>query len=432
MQALLSFDKAPPFAAPLRFFLTAPLFAMAASLVLVIIGPEMLSSRWSPALLAATHLVTVGFMMQVMLGALIQILPVVAGANLVRPLTVARWLHAGLSVGAVLLAAGFLAGRPGWLGIAAVILALAIGGFLVATTRALVGVPSTSPTIRGLKLALAGLGVAVTLGCVIALALAHGWALPLVALTDLHAGWALGGWAGVLLAAMAYVVVPMFQLTPGYPARPSWAFPIILVGLLLAWSLAVAIGAEILAQAAQLAAAIAGIAFSALTMRLQSQRRRARPDATYRNWQFGAACAIVGLAMWSTAIVFPVFGNFPGWTLAFGVLLIAGGFVSFISGMLYKIVPFLAWLHLQNLGEGAVVAPPMNRILADVEMSRQVRAHVAAVGALFAACWQPEWLARPAGALGAVASAWLFFNLARAFARYRRHAAGVPVPVSTP
>ena len=33
MQALLSFDKAPPFAAPLRFFLTAPLFALAAGLL---------------------------------------------------------------------------------------------------------------------------------------------------------------------------------------------------------------------------------------------------------------------------------------------------------------------------------------------------------------------------------------------------------------
>jgi hypothetical protein len=428
MQALLSFDKAPPFAAPLRFFLTAPLFALAAALVLVVAGPEMLASRWSPALLAATHLVTVGFMLQVMLGALIQILPVVAGANLARPLSLARWVHGGLSVGGALLAAGFIAGRPGWLGAAAAIIALAVGGFLVAAVRALAGVPSTSPTIRGLKLALAGLAVAVALGCVLALALAHGWGVPLVQLTDLHAGWALGGWAGVLLAAMAYVVVPMFQLTPGYPARPSWAFPVVLIGLLLLWSLAVAAGLEILGRVAQLAAAVAGVAFAALTMHLQSRRRRARPDATYRSWQFGAACAIVGLAMWSAATVFPVLGDFSGWAPALGVLLIVGGFVSFIIGMLYKIVPFLAWLHLQNLGGGAVAAPPMNRILADAEMSYQVWAHVAAVGVLFAACWQPAWLARPAGVLAALASGWLLFNLAKAFSRYRRHAAGVTVP----
>ena len=70
MQALLSFDKAPPFAAPLRFFLTAPLFALLAGALLLVEGEGMFASRWTPGLLAATHLVTVGFMLQVMLGAL--------------------------------------------------------------------------------------------------------------------------------------------------------------------------------------------------------------------------------------------------------------------------------------------------------------------------------------------------------------------------
>jgi hypothetical protein len=86
MQALLSFEKAPPLSAPLRFFLTAPLFSLAAGLLLLGAGPDLLASRWMPGLLAATHLITVGFMLQVMLGALIQILPVVAGANLSNPL----------------------------------------------------------------------------------------------------------------------------------------------------------------------------------------------------------------------------------------------------------------------------------------------------------------------------------------------------------
>src|SRR5574343_70151 len=89
MQALLSFENAPPFAAPLRFFLTAPLFAVLAGLLVAWEGPGLFASRWMPGALAATHLVTVGFMLQVMLGAMIQILPVVAGANLRRPLRVA-------------------------------------------------------------------------------------------------------------------------------------------------------------------------------------------------------------------------------------------------------------------------------------------------------------------------------------------------------
>ena len=89
MQALMSFESAPPFAAPIRFFLTAPLFAFLAGLLIVIEGPDIFASRWMPETLAVTHMLTVGFMLQMMFGALIQILPVVAGANLSQPLQVA-------------------------------------------------------------------------------------------------------------------------------------------------------------------------------------------------------------------------------------------------------------------------------------------------------------------------------------------------------
>jgi hypothetical protein len=421
MQALLSFDKAPPFAAPLRFFLTAPLFALAAGLLLAVAGPSLLASRWVPGLLGATHLITVGFMMQVMLGALIQILPVVAGANLASPLATARWLHAGLSAGAVLLACAFLFVVPSLFTAAAATLGVTVAGFLVATGRALRGVPSTSPTIRGLKLALVGLAGAVGLGVLLTAALAGGWALPLLALTDLHAAWALGAWAGVLLVAMAYVVVPMFQLTPGYPARTSWRFPWLILGLVLAWSVAVAIGLDPLVRLAQGLTALAGIAFAALTLRLQAQRRRARTDATQRFWQIGLASVILALAMVSTAATWPAVAEEPAWPLVAGALLLVGGFMSFIVGMLYKIVPFLAWLHLRNCGDGRMPVPNMNRILGDAAMQRQCLAHLLAVILLPAAAIRPDWLARPAGVALALASGWLFGNLLLATLRYRRY-----------
>ena len=82
MQALLSYDQSPPMAAPFRFFLTAPVFSALAGVLLLWEGPDMLASRWTPAVLALTHLITVGFMMQVMLGAMVQILPVDHGALL--------------------------------------------------------------------------------------------------------------------------------------------------------------------------------------------------------------------------------------------------------------------------------------------------------------------------------------------------------------
>ncbi len=420
MQALLSFENAPPFAAPLRFFLTAPLFAILAGLLLAWNGPPLMASRWMPGALAATHLVTVGFMLQVMLGALIQILPVVAGANLRHPLRVARIVHVGLSAGGVLLAAGFLIDPPGMLGFAALLLGGTLLYFLAVCVQALVGVPSTSPTIRGLKLALIGLAAVVGLGMLMAFALTYGWSVPLSALADLHAGWGLGGWAGVLLVAMAYVVVPMFQLTPGYPARPSWWFPVAMLLLLLLWSGGVLGNLDGLVRLSQGLAAIAGIAFCVVTLRLQGQRRRARADATYRYWQLGLVASVFALLMLLISSLWPAASELEGWTIGFGILIVAGGFMPFITGMLYKISAFLSWLHLQNFGQAKIPAPAMNKILSDTDCQRQMVAYVVALALLLAAVIVPDWLARPAGLAFALANAWLFWNLAGAVRRYRR------------
>ncbi|MEN9482087.1 MAG: hypothetical protein RLZZ298_3482 [Pseudomonadota bacterium] len=422
MQGLLSFDKAPPFAAPLRFFLTAPFFGLLAGLLIVWEGPSLLVSRWTPSTLAATHLLTIGFMLQTMLGALIQILPVVAGVNLANPLRVARWLHAGLSSGTLLLVAGFLFGQPDALASAAIILGLTLASFLVVIIPPLLRAPSSSPTIRGLKLAMLGLAGTVVLGVVLALALAWGWPLPLLALADLHAAWGLGAWGGVLLAAIAYVVVPMFQLTPGYQARLSWWFPVLIFACIGFWSVSLVFELPPLGQLAQVVASLLGLVFCVITLRLQFKRRRARADATYRYWQLGLSCTIIALFSGLTATFWPVVANSSEWPLLFGILLIAGGFVSFIVGMLYKIVPFLAWLHLQNLGQSKVPAPAMNKILSEKDMNRQMVCHVLAIALALGAVFLPEWLARLAGLAFVVANVFLIWNLAGAVSRYRQHA----------
>lgn len=427
MQALLSFDRAPPFVAPLRFFLTAPLFALLAGLLMVAAGPEVLASRWVPAALAVTHFITVGFMLQVMLGALIQILPVMAGANLAAPLTIARITHTGLTLGVPALAAAFLLGSPAAFMAAALLLGGGISVFLVAAGHALLRVPSTSPTIRGLKLALGGLLGVGFMGVTLALALGNGCAFDLPTLTDLHAGWGFGAWAGILLVAMAYVVVPMFQLTPAYPARASWWLPVVIVGLLLLWTLAVGLGLPALIRLSQAGIALAGMGFAIFSLRLQRQRRRARIDATFRYWQGGLGCGVAALAMLLLAAIRPDFAEWRGWTLLFGVVLGVGGFMSLIAGMLYKIVPFLAWMHLQNAGQGRVLAPNVNKILPDAPALGQMRAHFGALALLVGAVFWPQVLVLPAGMAFAAANGWLAFNLFGAARLYHRHMAELAV-----
>src|SRR6476661_6745801 len=112
IQRVLSFDDAPPLSGPLRFFLTAPLFSLAAAATLFWYGDAALESRWAMSTLALTHMLTLGFLAMVMCGALLQILPVVAGVLIPRPALTASVVHMALTAGTALLVSGFAFAEP--------------------------------------------------------------------------------------------------------------------------------------------------------------------------------------------------------------------------------------------------------------------------------------------------------------------------------
>jgi len=95
---------------------------------------------------------------------------------------------------------------------------------------------------------------------------------------------------------------------------------------------------------------------------------------------------------------------------------------SIINGMLYKIMPFLAWFHLQSASRTAGQAPNMNQILGQAEQRLQFWAHFAALALLVAAVAWPAALANPAafalGASGMLLEANLI-KVLRAFIRSR-------------
>ena len=73
----LNTEQAPPISVPLRFFTAAPLFLLLAALTLVSGADNPFADIHSPALLAATHCITLGFMAMIMLGAIQQILSLI-------------------------------------------------------------------------------------------------------------------------------------------------------------------------------------------------------------------------------------------------------------------------------------------------------------------------------------------------------------------
>lgn len=423
MAADLSFEQAPPLSVPLRFFFTAPLFAVAAGLLLVLRGDAVFASRWTPEALALTHLLTVGMMLQIMLGALFQVLPVAAGANVWRPRLLAGVVHPALTLGAAALAVGFLSGGALWFQVAVGLLGLALLTLLVCASAGLWRTSAVGPTVWGLRGALVALALAVALGFALALArngtLAPAW----LALSALHQGWALGGWAGLLLAAVAWLVVPMFLLTPSYPGWFARALSIGVAALLLVVSALWLLGWQDAQAMLALGLAVAAAAFAVATLVLQRRRRRKVADACLHFWRLAmvSLAALAPLLVWDATADDPTAGALP---LLVGVLALAGGFLSVMLGMLYKIVPFILWLHLRR----RISRPPaMTKLVTEARQVLHYRLHLAGVLALALAVWLPQ-TAPAAGVLLAASGGLLVVNLGGALRAYLAANAIAPAP----
>lgn len=420
MPTLLSFDQAPPISAPLRFFLTAPLFSLLAGLLLLWSGPELFLSRWTPAALALTHLITAGFMLQVMLGALQQLLPVMAGAHMAHPLRVATVVHACLTLGALCLAAAFLTYQRWLFAGAVVLLASGVLSYVLAALRALHRVPA-NPSVRGLRLALVGLGGTVGLGLLRAAGLAWSVQWPLLNLVNVHLGWGFVAWACAILAAASFVVVPMFQQTPAYPPWMVRGFAGGALAVVVAWTLAEFSDQQGWASALSVAVVLVAAVFAWTTLRLLRQSKRARPDAVQLLWWVAMLSALLSCGLWLLAHTVPTVAQWQGWPLLLGVLVLFGVFMSVIVGMLYKIVPFLVWLHLQNLDLEGVKPPNVRKVLAEPQINHQAAAHGLSLVLLLLAVGWPVWFVYPAGLAVVVANGWLLRNLFAALAVYRSY-----------
>jgi hypothetical protein len=421
MQPSLSFEQAPPISVPFRFFLTAPLFGMAAGLLLLWQGPAALASRWTSVALALTHLIAVGFMLQAMCGALLQMLPVAAGANIWQPRRVTHLTHAGLTVGTLLLLAGFLAEQALFFRIAVPFMTVSLGAFAVIVLIALFRTPAKGATIIALRIAVFGLLVTISLGAT--LASAFGWqlALPLTEITHVHAAWGLGGWSLLLVAGVAYLVVPMFQLTPPYPLWLTRIFSVTLFFLLTAWSITwlPLQRPEGLQAALACAAALLGVVFAVVTLRLQGQRRRKVTEPTLLFWRVAMSCLIVAAVAVVLQQLNPAEGEDAAMPFLLGVLLMVGVFMPVISGMLYKIMPFLNWLHLQKIGKPGLVVPNMRQMIPEPRMMVQFRLHLAALLLLLGAVPLPL-LVYPGGLALIASCAWLEWNVVEAARNYAR------------
>ncbi len=427
----LRLDQVPPLDIPLRFFLTAPLFGMAAGASLLLQGGALLGHALVPGMLACAHLVTLGWVTMTMVGALYQILPVLIGTPVPR-IAWGRWVHAGLAGGTVALAVGLAAGAAwaaaAWAtGIAAALLGLslftALAQFTVAAWRA----PAAGATRWAIRLALAALAVTAALGLTFAVRQAAGNPLAdRTAWIAVHAYWGLAGWIGALILGVGSAMLPMFYLTPQAPAAGLWlalsALAATLVSALLlpsGW-----LNGGLLNGGAWIPTASAILAYATLAgcwLWMLSRRRRTANDASLWLWRaalgWGAAgCVLLAWQQWAPD---------ARAALVLGMAMLVGCAANLINAMLLKIVPFLVWLHRFSRNLGKTPVPLMGDLLPARHARRQAGCMFAATALLVLAGWLPsDVLARLAGAGLLLACGYLEWLLWRAWR------APAPVPAA--
>jgi hypothetical protein len=418
-------DQSPLPGITLPFLAAAPWFAVAAGLLLTWQGPAALTSRWSPATLALTHLLTVGFMLQAMWGALLQFACVVGGARIWRAAASARLAQALMLFGGIALPVALGTANGSLLMAGAMPLS---GGIAVAVASLLAGLWRSRAGLRAGGLlwpALLALTVTGGLGVLLVGALGGRITILLPQVTDLHAAWGLGGWSLLLLIGVGTIAVPMLHLTVRYPRWIAIGCAALVCGSLLAWSLLVMlpVGLERAAVVAQVAVAVAAGTFAAVMLQLMRRARRPARDASALYWWMALTCMLLAaiarcLMEWVPSLI-PAEA-----TLGLGILVLVGVFVAAISGMMYKIVPFMLWLRLMRL-HGARRAPGIADIIPARAARGQCLSFACALPLLLIAAFAPP-LARAAGAAFCVSSLWLAVNVTRALWVHREAFSALP------
>ncbi len=387
-----------PASIPLRFFGAAVLFHLLAWLVLAAAAAQWLGFGgglgWP---LAALHLLTLGVFGMTALGAGAQLLPVATR----QPAPAARWLAAIwwlYTPGVAVLALGMGLAQPRWLAAGAVAVGLAFAAWGALMLRHLVGARGMPGVVAHGWAALAALAVVLAS----ALSLAGTWlGLPVPSreiTLALHLVFAPYGFMGLLALGLSYILVPMFALAEAPAERWQLTSCALAVAALVLAGLAAFGWAPVPLRVAALLAAAGAVSLHlwlmAKALRTGMRRELGRSFQLVKiGWAGLAASLGLGLAL---VLELPL----PRLAIGFGLCLIGVWLLSFLLGMLQRILPFLGAMHAAGTGR----RPPTPSALTDDRALRMhFICHVAALAGLALAVAADSWrLASAAATVGAV------------------------------
>lgn len=375
----LSLQQSPPLKASIPFFITALLFLFIFSIVLFLEDINLFD-RWLPDTIGLIHFFNIGFLVMVMLGALTQMLPVLAGVTIPKALITSRLVYLLVVIGAICFPFGMIFMKQWMIQLGAM---SAWSGILIFYIIVLLslrkGIPSF--TVSSFKLS----AISALMMLLFAGRLAWGWGFGefsqlRIPLLELHIAWAIFGMAFILIMGVSYKVVPMFYVTADHPQWLTHYGAKILFSLLLSWTLifqTFIFQKLIWLQSAipfiKLGISSVIIIFCLETIKRFNMRKRALVDTSILYWKCSMLLFSLGAMLYGLESFFSESDKIMLFSSAsFGM-----AFLSLITGMLYKIIPFLVWhqLTLKNVKS----APTMRELLPDRHARKQLYLHFAVI-----------------------------------------------------
>jgi hypothetical protein len=350
--------------------------------------------------LAALHLLTLGVLAMTAIGASLQLLPVATR----QPVRSKRWpalIWWLYTPGVAAVALGMGMPAPRLLAGGAVAVVAALGGYALLLARNLIGARGMPVVVAHGWAALGSL--VVVLATALSLVCAYlgfpgferGMAL------SLHAAFAAYGFMGLLALGLSYILVPMFALSEAPDERRAWVSLALAVIALL---LSAAASSGIAQQPLRMAAIGAGTLAVALHLRLMSvalktgMRRELGRSFTLVRISWGLLVASLVAAL-GVAMDAPV----AGMATLFGILLIGGWLLTFLLGILQRIMPFLASMYA---APGKRLPPTPSSLTAQRPLSVHFVCHLAALGLLaLAVAIDSERVASVGALVGSVGAA---------------------------
>jgi hypothetical protein len=192
----------------------------------------------------------------------------------------------------------------------------------------------------------------------------HGLALDHAAFRGAHFVLAAYGFMGLLALGLSQFLLPMFALSPPPPPRVSLAvLGVAVVAIVIACFGSTSMGAVL--------GFLAALAHVYCMERSLKARLRPPLGTSFLLIRVSWVCLVASLALAAL--------GFPGGTLLFGLVLVPGWLLTFLLGVMQRILPFLASVHASTTARGT----PLISAITPVRLLRAHTAlHLLAVGVL--------------------------------------------------